>query len=201
MKATSDFDDEKWQEMVHVQLLEAHAVLDRTLTDSTFQQNIYQAAKLISESFRQGGKVLACGNGGSLCDAMHFAEELTGRFRDDRRPLPALAITDPGYISCASNDYGYAEVFSRAVAGLGNDKDVLLAISTSGNSENILKAANTAKTKGMKVIALTGNNGGKLSSIADIEIRSPHSGYSDRIQEVHIKAIHIMIFLIEQMID
>lgn len=133
-----------------------------------------------------------------MCDAMHFAEELTGRYRDDRPSLPAIAISDPSHLSCVGNDYGYAHVFSRFVEGMGRQGDVLLGISTSGNSENVVKAAEAARAKGMKVVALTGNTGGKLAALADVEIRVPHTGYADRIQEVHIKVIHSLIDHIEQ---
>ena len=128
---------------------------------------------------------------------MQFAEELTGKFRDERNPLPAIAISDPSHITCAGNDYGFEYIFSRYIEGVGNKGDALLAISTSGNSRNILNAAIKAKEKGIKVISLTGKDGGKLSKLSDIEIRVPHNGYSDRIQEIHIKIIHIIILLIE----
>jgi D-sedoheptulose 7-phosphate isomerase len=129
---------------------------------------------------------------------MHFAEELTGRYREDRRALPAIAISDPSHMSCVSNDFGYESIFSRYIEGLGREGDALLAISTSGNSKNILKAVTMAKQRKMKVIALTGKNGGELGELADVEIRVPHMGYADRIQEIHIKVIHIMIQLIEK---
>ena len=133
-----------------------------------------------------------------MCDAMHFAEELTGRYRNDRRALPAIAISDQSHISCVSNDYGYEAVYSRYLEALGNAGDVLLAISTSGNSGNVLKAAETAKAKGMKVVGLTGKDGGKLAPLCDVEVRVPHTGYADRVQEIHIKVIHILILLLEQ---
>ena len=129
---------------------------------------------------------------------MHFAEELTGRYREDRRALPAIAISDPSHITCVSNDFGYESIFSRYIEGLGREGDALLAISTSGNSKNILKAATMAKQRKMKVIALTGKNGGELAELADVEIRVTHMGYADRIQEIHIKVIHILIQLIEK---
>ena len=129
---------------------------------------------------------------------MHFAEELTGRFRLNRRPLAAIAISDPSHITCVGNDYGFNSIFSTYVEGLGKRGDVLLAISTSGNSENIILAAESAKREGIAVVALTGKDGGKLASLADVEIRVPHQGFSDRIQEIHIKVIHILVFLIEQ---
>ncbi len=132
-----------------------------------------------------------------MCDAMHFAEELTGKFRNERNALPAIAISDPSHITCVGNDYGFDYIFSRYIEGVGKEGDALLAISTSGNSKNIINAAKKAKEKGIKVISLTGKVGGELSKLSDIEIRVPHLGYSDRIQEIHIKIIHIIILLIE----
>jgi len=188
----------KPHETIFHELKEASEVLEKFLSDDSNLEKIKNAADLITACITNGGKVISCGNGGSHCDAMHFAEELMGRYRDSRNPLPAIAISDPGYISCVANDFGYEQVFSRFIEGLGNPGDCLLAISTSGNSENILKAAETAREKNMKVIALTGNSGGKLASKADVEIRVPHQGYADRIQEIHIKIIHIIINLIER---
>jgi len=188
----------KPHETIFHELKEASEVLEKFLSDDSNLEKIKNAADLITACITNGGKVISCGNGGSHCDAMHFAEELTGKYRDSRKPLPAIAISDPGYISCVANDFGYEVVFSRFIEGLGNPGDCLLAISTSGNSENILKAAETAREKNMKVIALTGNSGGKLASKADVEIRVPHQGYADRIQEIHIKIIHIIINLIER---
>ncbi len=159
---------------------------------------IEQAANTMAQAIQGGGKILSCGNGGSMCDAMHFAEELTGRYRDNRRALPAIAISDASHMSCVSNDYGYDAVFSRYLEALGNTGDVLLAISTSGNSGNVLKAAEVARAKGMKVVGLTGKDGGKLAALCDVEIRVSHFGYADRVQEIHIKAIHILILLLEQ---
>jgi len=182
------------------ELLEAQTVLANFIDNEKNIEALNNAASLMSESIMANGKIISCGNGGSMCDAMHFAEELTGKFRDERIPLPAIAISDPSHITCVGNDYGFEHIFSKYIDGLGNSNDVLLAISTSGNSKNILKATESAKKKKMKVIALTGNHGGKLSEISDIEIRVPHVGYSDRIQEIHIKIIHIMILLIENKI-
>jgi D-sedoheptulose 7-phosphate isomerase len=188
-----------YQEIIASQLREAANTLEQFLSQKVTLQNIEKAAAIMSQSFKNGCKVISCGNGGSHCDAMHFAEELTGRYRENRKPFPAIAISDPSHISCVGNDFGYEHIFSRYIEGLGNIGDVLLAISTSGNSANIINAVETAKTKGMKVIALTGKDGGKIGPLADIEIRVPHSGYADRIQEVHIKVIHMLIFLIEKM--
>ena len=186
--------------IISSELSEARKVLDNFLEDEVQLQAMASAAELIAGSIKEGGKVITCGNGGSHCDAMHFAEELTGRFRNDRRSLPAIAISDPSHISCTANDYGFDYIFSRFVEGLGQEGDVLLGISTSGNSANVLEAVKAAHSRGMKVIALTGKDGGKLGSVADVEIRVPHQGYADRVQEVHIKVIHIVILLIEKLL-
>jgi len=178
-------------------LNEARKAIDAFLQGDGNVEKIAAAGKMLTDAFAGGGKVLSCGNGGSLCDAMHFAEELSGRFRDDRKPLPAIAIADPSHITCTGNDYGFDKVFSRYVEAVGRDGDVLLAISTSGNSPNVLEAARTAQGMGMKVIALTGRDGGKLKDHCDIEIRAPFSRYSDRAQEIHIKVIHCLIERVE----
>lgn len=187
-----------YQDLIRSELTEAATVLNAFLSDDKNIQDIEDAAKLIADSFKQGGKVLSCGNGGSHCDAMHFAEELTGRYRENRPGYPGIAISDPSHLSCVSNDFGYEYVFSRYLEAVGQKGDVLFGLSTSGNSGNILKAMEAAKEKGMKTIALTGKDGGKMAGIADVEIRVPHFGYADRIQEVHIKIIHIVIQLIEK---
>jgi D-sedoheptulose 7-phosphate isomerase len=184
--------------LIAAELSQAADVLQNFLKDEQNLKSIEAAAKAISDSIKQGGKVISCGNGGSHCDAMHFAEELTGRYRDNRKALPAICVSDPSHISCVSNDYGYEFVFSRYIEALGSKGDVLLGISTSGNSANIIKAAEAAKAKGMTVIILSGKDGGKLAPLADIELRVPHFGYADRIQEIHIKIIHILILLIEK---
>lgn len=188
------------KEIILQELNEAASVLEKFMSDDDNIIAIDKASNLIVEGIKEGGKVFSCGNGGSNCDAMHFAEEMTGRFRHDRDPLPAIAISDSSHITCTANDFGFDRIYSRYLRSLGNKGDVLLAISTSGNSDNIVIAAETAKQKGMKVVALTGNKGGKLSEFADVEIRVPHDGYSDRIQEIHIKIIHTLILLVEQKI-
>lgn len=187
-----------YQDLIRGELTEAADTLSRFLQDDANIEAIQKAAILLADSFKAGGKVLSCGNGGSHCDAMHFAEELTGRYRENRPGYPAIAISDVSHISCVSNDFGYEYVFSRYVEAVGREGDVLLGISTSGNSGNIIKAINAAREKGMKVITLTGKDGGKMDGMADIEIRVPHFGYADRIQEIHIKVIHILIQLIEK---
>jgi D-sedoheptulose 7-phosphate isomerase len=189
-----------FKSVIATELQEASRILIQFLNDPVALSKIEQASKIISQAVQSGGKVISCGNGGSHCDAMHFAEELTGRYREDRKAIPAICISDPSHLSCVSNDYGYEYVFSRYLEALGNQGDVLLAISTSGNSLNVLRAAQTAKEKGLTVIALTGKDGGKLAPLATVELRVPHFGYADRIQEVHIKVIHILILLIEKQV-
>ncbi len=187
--------------LIKSELLQAKSVLEDFINNEDNISSIERAATFISERIKSGGKVFSCGNGGSHCDAMHFAEELTGRYRENRKPIPALAISDPSHISCIGNDYGFDYIFSRSVEALGSANDVLLGISTSGNSKNVILAVEAAKAKGMSVITLTGNNGGKLAGKSDIEIRVPHSGYADRIQEIHIKIIHSLILLIEKNLE
>ncbi len=160
-------------------------------------QKIESAGKIIVNSINNGGKIISCGNGGSMCDAMHFAEELSGRYRGDRKALPALSISDPSHLSCVSNDYGYEFVFSRYLEAIGREGDVLLAISTSGNSKNVLRAIEVAKNVGIKVIGLTGKDGGLMKDLCDVEIRAPYSDFADRAQEIHIKVIHSLIDYIE----
>ena len=187
-----------FQTIIATELNEAAVLLAKFVSEPAHLQKIEEASIAIANSIKGGGKVISCGNGGSHCDAMHFAEELTGKYREPRKAIPAICISDPSHISCVSNDYGYEFVFSRYLEALGNKGDVLLGISTSGNSANIIRAAQTAKEKGMKVIILSGKDGGKLAPLADIELRVPHFGYADRIQEIHIKIIHILMLLIEK---
>ncbi len=186
------------QNNIEAHFREAQALLEKVLSNTHFIDSIETAGNMMVETIRQRGKIISCGNGGSMCDAMHFAEELSGRYRDDRPSLPAIAISDPSHLSCVGNDYGYAHVFSRFVEGLGQPGDILLAISTSGNSENVVRAAQAALNCGMKVVALTGKNGGQLAPLATVEIRVPHQGYADRVQEIHIKVIHSLIDHIER---
>jgi D-sedoheptulose 7-phosphate isomerase len=159
---------------------------------------IANAIILMSEALSNGNKIISCGNGGSMCDAMHFAEELSGKFRNDRKGLAALSISDPSHITCVANDYGFDEIFSRYVEAVGNKGDILLGISTSGNSGNVINAVEAARKQGIKTIVLTGKTGGALAEIADLEIRAPRSEFADRAQEIHIKVIHTLIDGIER---
>ncbi|HOH59639.1 MAG TPA: D-sedoheptulose 7-phosphate isomerase [Candidatus Cloacimonadota bacterium] len=160
-------------------------------------QTMEEIAALITECYRNHGQVIIFGNGGSMCDAMHFAEELTGRFRQDRPPLPAIAISDPSHITCVGNDYGFDEIFARGVQAYGKPNDVAIGISTSGNSENILRALDRAISMGLKTVALLGKDGGKLKGLCDMELIIPGET-SDRIQEVHMAILHILIEKIER---
>jgi len=179
-------------------LEEARSGLEHLIDDEAMLSEIGRAGHLIAESQKRGGTVYSCGNGGSLCDAMHFAEEMTGRYRSDRAPYRAVAIADASHLSCVSNDFGYAEVFSRWVEAFGKAEDVLLAITTSGKSENVLRAVRVAKAKGMQVVALTGKSGTQLCELADVAIVTPAGHWADRVQELHIKVIHILIELVER---
>lgn len=185
-------------EIVRAAMTSAADALAKLRQDETTLAAIAAAGDLLVEAFLQGRSVYSCGNGGSMCDAMHFAEELSGKFRRERKALPAMAISDPAHLSCAANDFGYDSVFARFVEAHGRRGDVLLAISTSGNSPNILAAATVARQAGMKVVALTGKSPSKLAPLADINICTPGgTPYSDRIQELHIKVIHTLIELCE----
>lgn len=173
-------------------------MLERFRSDEKNIEAVQQAGDLMLSALKAGGKLISCGNGGSMCDAMHFAEELTGKFRDDRAPIAAMSISDPSHITCVGNDHGFEQVFARFVQAHGKPGDVLLAISTSGNSPNVLRAAEVARKQGVKVVGLTGKDGGKLAPLCDVEVRVPHAGYADRVQEVHIKVIHALIDHIER---
>ena len=186
------------KQVVETNLKEALVCLQRVLEDDLLLEAIAGAGELLSDGLAQGGKIYSCGNGGSMCDAMHFAEELTGRFRLNRKPLPALAISDGSYLSCAANDFGYEHVFSRFVEGFGKPGDMLLAISTSGKSENVILAAKMAKSLDMKIVSLTGKPGSQLGELADIDICTQGTRFADRVQELHIKVIHTLIELIER---
>ena len=184
-------------EQIKKHFKEAQDALTQFISNPDSFKNIEAAGQILVRAIQGGNQIISCGNGGSMCDAMHFAEELSGKYRNDRPAHPAISISDPGHLSCVANDYGYEFVFSRMVEAIGKNGDVLFAISTSGNSENILKAIAAAKTKGMIVIGLTGKDGGKMVSLCDVEIRAPESDYADRAQEIHIKVIHSLIDYVE----
>lgn len=184
-------------DIIRNNFVEAQKVLNDFISDPEKFESIQKAGDLIVDSIENNHKVLTCGNGGSMCDSMHFAEEMTGRFRRNREALPAFSMADASHISCTANDYGFDAIFSRYVDSLGCKGDVLLALSTSGNSANILNAVEAARSKGIKVIGMTGKGGGKLASLCDVEIRVDHLGWSDRIQEIHIKVIHTLIDYVE----
>ena len=195
------------ENIIERSLAEARAELEQFLADPETVASMTEMTLVLKDALEDGCKILACGNGGSLCDATHFAEELTGRFRGNRRPLPAMAINDPAYMTCTGNDFSFEEIFARWVEAFGQPGDVLLAISTSGTSRNILLAAEKAREVGMKVVALTaleplgggaaaGSN--PLAEAADVAICAPRAPHSDRIQEIHIKVIHITIEALEK---
>lgn len=182
-------------------LNDARDALDALISNEKTIEAVVAAAGLMADAVEGDGKVMSCGNGGSLCDAMHFAEEMTGRYRSNRRPYAALAISDASHMACVGNDYGYEAVFSRYVEAHGRKGDVLLAITTSGTSRNIVKAAEVARRKGVKVVALTGRDETPITELADVSIVTPAGRWADRVQELHIKCIHILIELIERRLD
>ena len=185
-------------ELIRSNFLEAQKALNEFISDDKNIKSISDAVDVMVSALKNDGKIISCGNGGSMCDAMHFAEEMTGRFRDERKPLAAISISDPSHLSCVANDYGFEFVFSRYIEAVGKKGDVLLAISTSGNSKNILEAIASAKKLGIKIVGLTGKNGGQMSSLCNVEIRASDSNYADRAQEIHIKVIHSLIHCIEE---
>ena len=183
---------------INASLAEAQQALEALLANDTALQSIERAAALLIDVFERKGRVYSCGNGGSMCDAMHFAEELTGRYRLDRAALGATAISDAGHLTCVGNDHGYEQVFSRYIEGHGRAGDCLVALSTSGTSKNIIRAAQTARGLGMHVIILSGKQAELLSSLSDVYICTPGGTFADRVQELHIKVLHILIELIER---
>ena len=190
-----------YNNIIYSELREASKILDKFSSDESNIATIQDVALLLANVFKSGNKVLSCGNGGSHCDAMHFAAEMIGRYREKRVGYAALALSDPSCLSCIGNDFSYEYTFSRYIESLGCSGDILLGFSTSGNSMNILRAIETAHSKGMKVIIMTGAGTGKIRGKADIEIKVPHTKYADRIQEVHIKVIHIITLLVEKMME
>jgi len=186
-------------DVVLTNLQQSQLALEQLLASPETLANIAAAAEVIGKSFEAGGRVFSCGNGGSMCDAMHFAEELSGRYRNDRKALPAVSISDPSHISCVGNDYGYDFIFSRYLEAHARNGDVLLGISTSGKSANVIKAAEYARANGVYVVTLTGKAESELGKLADVDVVTPGtSGYADRVQELHIKVIHILIELVER---
>ena len=179
-------------------LSEAQSALDSLLKNADALKKVEEAATLLIDVFSRRGRVYACGNGGSMCDAMHFAEELTGRYRLDRGGLAATAISDAGHLTCVGNDLGYEQVFSRYIDAHGRPGDCLVALSTSGTSKNILRAATAAKSLGMHVIILSGKQNSALAEMSDIYVNTPGGKFADRVQELHIKILHILIELIER---
>jgi D-sedoheptulose 7-phosphate isomerase len=185
-------------EIVRASLREAAEGVAALASDEGRLAVVARAGEALADRLAAGGKVISCGNGGSMSDAMHFAEELTGRYRDDRPPIAAMAVSDPGHLSCTANDYGYEQVFARYVEAHARPGDALVAISTSGRSPNVLRAAEAARARGTLVVALTGRPGSGLADLADIEVCTPAGRYADRVQELHITVLHILVEIIER---
>ena len=190
------------KEILKQHLQQASDILNDFINNDQYLSSVEEAAQTIITSLQNGNKIISAGNGGSMCDAMHFAEELSGRYRNDRKGLAAVSISDPSHITCVGNDYGFNYIFSRYLEALGNPGDVFFGITTSGNSENIIRACMEAKNKGMKVVILTSDREGDLQSdyedLVDVFIKTPSNRYADRIQELQIKIIHSLIDMIEQ---
>ena len=178
-------------------LTEARTVLDRFQSNPANLTTLASMAQTLASCFKSGHKVLTCGNGGSACDAIHFAEEFTGRFRKHRKALPVIALTESAHLTCVANDYGWDQVFARGVEAYGKPGDLLLCISTSGNSQNVIHAVETAKTLGMETLLLLGKTGGKLKGTGTLEIIVA-SDTTERIQEIHMTALHILIECVER---
>src|SRR5579862_836196 len=185
------------RESMQAALADAARALDEFARDPATIAAMETMVEAIVAAFKSRGRVLACGNGGSMCDAMHFAEEFSGRFREDREPYPAIALSDPAHLTCVANDYGFEHVFSRQVEALGHEGDVLLILSTSGNSPSIVKAAEAAKARGVIVAGCLGQSGGNVRPLCDIALLAP-STKSDRIQELHMLALHAIIEGVEE---
>jgi len=185
-------------DQLRASLAEAAAALEAFSRDEGAISGAAELADLALAALRADRKLLVCGNGGSMCDAMHFAEEWTGRFRGDRDALPALAFSDPAQLTCIANDFGYGEVFARQIEAHGREGDLLIALSTSGESPNILRALEEARARGLKAVALLGRGGGQARALADVAIVVPYATTSDRIQEVHIKVLHAVIEAVER---
>ena len=189
-----------YSERIINSIKESRNGLDNMLNDHYLIKKIEFASTQISETINQNSKIFACGNGGSMCDAMHFAEELSGRFRENRRGLPAISISDPSFITCVANDFGFENVFSRFLEANAQRNDLLIAISTSGRSKNILRACEFSKKSGIRVISLTGRKNSEVSKYSDIDICTQNGKYSDRVQELHTLIIHILVELVEELI-
>lgn len=185
-------------EHVRNALNESSTALESLIASPETLARIAQAGELLANSLGGSSRVFSCGNGGSMCDSIHFAEELSGRYRKNRKGLPAIAIADPGHLTCVGNDFGYEFVFSRFLEAHARPGDVLVGISTSGSSPNVIKAAEFANANRMKVITLTGRVDSALGKLATIDLCTPAGKYADRVQELHIKMIHILIELVER---
>ncbi len=185
-------------EKITSSLKEAQSALSQLISNKTTLIEIESAAKILIQALKHGHCIFSCGNGGSMCDAMHFAEELTGRYRKDRKAYPAIAINDPSHLTCVANDFGYENVFSRYLEAHGKSGDTLIAISTSGNSKTVLNAVKVARAEGIKVIVLTGRVNPELKNLSDVYICTPGGQFADRVQELHIKVLHILIEMVER---
>jgi D-sedoheptulose 7-phosphate isomerase len=187
-------------ELVRQGALEAAGCFESLSRDEHGIQQIAEAGRLMAESLKHDGKVITCGNGGSMADAIHLAEELSGRFRADRRALAAMALSDAGYLTCVGNDFGYDEAFARGIEALGRPGDVLVAFSTSGSSTNVIRAVSAAQRRQMISIAVTGKTETALAQSASLTVVTPGGLWADRVQELHTFVVHALLEVIERVL-
>ena len=199
MNNIEEQDDQQLREALRQSYQDAATLFSSFASDKTQIDKTLVVSSVIAKAFQEGNKVLICGNGGSCCDAIHFAEEFTGRFRKNRKALPVIALSDSAHITCVGNDFGFDEIFSRSVEAYGKTGDIFIGISTSGNSENVLRAASVANQLGLLTLSLLGRDGGKLAGVCDYEFIIPGQS-SDRIQELHMAILHILIEGVERIL-
>jgi len=185
--------------VINTALQNAQSALNALISAPNTVEKIDQVSQKIADTFSNQRKVLICGNGGSACDAMHFAEEFTGRYRKNRKALPVISLTDASHITCVGNDFGFDAIFSRGVEAYGQEGDMFIGISTSGNSQNVINAVEAAKKQGLSVVCFLGKDGGKLAGQSDIEFIVPGET-TDRIQELHMMILHILIEGVERIL-
>ena len=184
------------QELINI-FKEAKLLLEKIITDKDFLNKIDEVANLFVKCYKNQGKIIIFGNGGSACDAEHFAEEMCGKFKEERPALPAISLSSAGFITCVANDYDFDYIFQRGVEAFGQKNDIIIGLSTSGNSKNVKNALDCAKQKNLKTISLLGKTGGIIKNLSDFEWIVP-SAKTERIQEIHMMILHTLVDLTEK---